>query len=224
MRLLLAEDEVELSNALVAILEHSNYEVDTAFDGEEALKKCLSKSYDGIILDIMMPKKDGIEVLQGLRNQKITTPILMLSAKAEVSDRIHGLDMGADDYLTKPFAMGELLARVRAMKRRNEEFTAEKQVCGNVTLARSQFEMTSEIASFRLSKQEFLLMELFMSNPGCSIPVSQIMERVWKEEEEPDQELVWVYVSYLQKKLQAMEASIVINGNQDLGYQMEVFV
>lgn len=224
MRLLLAEDEVELSNALVAILEHNNYEVDTAFDGEEALKKGLLKSYDGIILDIMMPKKDGIEVLQGLRNQKITTPILMLSAKAEVSDRILGLDMGADDYLTKPFAMGELLARVRAMKRRNEEFTAEKQVCGNVTLARNQFEMTSEIASFRLSKQEFLLMELFMNNPGCFIPVSQIIERIWKESEEPDQELVWVYVSYLQKKLQAMEASIVIKGDQNLGYQMEVNV
>ena len=154
MRLLLAEDEKELSNALVAILKHSNYSVDAVYDGADALEYGLSQNYDGIILDIMMPKMNGIDVLKSLRTHNITTPVLMLTAKAEIEDKIHGLDMGADDYLSKPFAMGELLARIRAMTRRKSELTANVLTLGGISLNRANYELSNGSASFRLGKKE----------------------------------------------------------------------
>ena len=166
MRLLIAEDERELANALAAILKHSHYSVDAVYDGEDALDYALTQNYDGIILDIMMPKRDGLSVLEELRRQEMDTPVLLLTAKSEIDDRIAGLDTGADDYLTKPFAMGELLARIRAMTRRKSAFTPDVLSFGNIRLDRQNFELSGDTASLRLSNKEFQMMEMLMRSPG----------------------------------------------------------
>ncbi|MDD3173786.1 MAG: response regulator transcription factor, partial [Herbinix sp.] len=153
MRILLAEDEKELSNALVAILKHSNYSVDLVYNGADALDYGLSENYDVIILDIMMPKMNGLEVLEKLRESGIHVPILMLTAKSQIEDRIQGLDKGADDYLSKPFAMGELLARVRAMSRRKSEFTPNLIVVGNISLNKENNELSNNKSSLRLGNK-----------------------------------------------------------------------
>lgn len=221
MRLLLAEDEKELSNALTAILKHNRYSVDAVYNGQDALDYGLSENYDGIILDIMMPKMDGITVLTKLRAQGITTPVLMLTAKSEVDDRIRGLDGGADDYLTKPFAMGELLARIRAMTRRKSEFAPDLLECGNITLNRQTFELSSKKASFRLGNKEFQILEMLMKSPGRLISTEQFMERVWGYDTEAEINVVWVYISYLRKKLAALGASVEIKATRGVGYALE---
>lgn len=221
MRLLLAEDERELSNALTAILKHNRYSVDAVYNGQDALDYGLSENYDGIILDIMMPKMDGITVLTRLRAQGITTPVLMLTAKSEVDDRIRGLDGGADDYLTKPFAMGELLARIRAMTRRKSEFAPDLLKCGNITLNRQTFELSSKKASFRLGNKEFQMLEMLMKSPGRLISTEQFMERVWGYDTEAEINVVWVYISYLRKKLAALGASVEIKATRGVGYALE---
>lgn len=166
MKLLYAEDEKSMSEAVVDILTYHKYIVDAVYDGEEALDYAVAESYDGIILDIMMPKKNGFEVLKTLRQKGINTPVLLLTAKSEVEDRIAGLDMGADDYLPKPFAMGELLARVRAMLRRKETFTPDILKCGNISLNLQSYELSNGKQAFVLPKLEYQLMELFMLNRG----------------------------------------------------------
>lgn len=223
MRLLLAEDEKELSNALIAILKHNHYSVDAVYNGADALDYGLSESYDGIILDIMMPKKDGIEVLGELRRQNVTVPVLMLTAKSEIDDRILGLDTGADDYLTKPFAMGELLARIRAMTRRKEEFTPNILQYGNVCLNRANFELSGEGMSFRLSNKEFQMLEMLMLSANRLIPTEQFMERIWGYDTETEINVVWVYISYLRKKLTALNANFEIKVIRGVGYCMEEF-
>ena len=179
MRLLLAEDEKELSAALTAVLEHNHYSVDAVYDGQDALDYALTENYDGIILDIMMPKKSGLEVLAELRRSNINTPILMLTAKSEVKDRVTGLDTGADDYLTKPFAMSELLARIRAMTRRRSEFSPNVLSMARITLNRAHFYLSGAKAFYRLGNKEFPLLEMLMSNPGCLLSTEQFMERIW---------------------------------------------
>ncbi|MDF2514620.1 MAG: two component transcriptional regulator, winged helix family, partial [Herbinix sp.] len=179
MRVLLAEDEKEMSNALVAILKHNNYSVDAVYDGADALDYGLSANYDVIVLDIMMPKLSGIEVLEQLRAKGIHTPILMLTAKSQIEDRILGLDKGADDYLSKPFAMGELLARIRAMSRRKSEFTPNLIQVGNISLNKESFELSNEQSSLRLGNKEFQMMEMLMTNPKRLISTEQFMERIW---------------------------------------------
>ena len=221
MRLLLAEDEKELSKALCAILKHNNYSVDAVFNGQDALDYGLCENYDGIILDIMMPKMNGLDVLKELRAQGISTPVLMLTAKAEVDDRILGLDLGADDYLTKPFSMGELLARIRAVTRRKSEFSPNVLTSGNVTLNRETFELRSEKKSVRLGNKEFQMMEMLMSNPGRLISTEQFMERIWGYETEAEINVVWVYISYIRKKLSSVDANVEIKAVRGVGYTLE---
>ena len=221
MRLLLAEDEQDLSKALCAILKHNNYSVDAVYDGQDALDYGLSENYDGIILDIMMPKKNGIEVLTELRKSGVDSAVLILTAKGEVDDKILGLDSGADDYLTKPFAMGELLARIRALTRRKADFTPNLLSSGNLSLNRETFELSVDGDSIRLGNKEFQMMEMLMSNPGRLISTEQFMEKIWGYETEAEINVVWVYISYLRKKLASLKASLEIKAVRGVGYTLE---
>ncbi len=221
MRILLAEDEREMSNALVAILKHNNYSVDAVYNGADALDYGLSENYDVIILDIMMPGLNGLEVLKKLREKSIHTPILMLTAKSQIEDRIQGLDTGADDYLSKPFAMGELLARIRAMSRRKSEFTPNLIVVGNITLNKENYELSNQVSALRLGNKEFQMMEMLMSNPKRMISTEQFMERIWGYDAEAEINVVWVYISYLRKKLASLEANIRIKAVRGVGYSLE---
>lgn len=221
MRILLAEDEKELSNALVAILKHNNYSVDPVYDGADALDYGLSGNYDVIVLDIMMPKMDGIKVLEQLRQQGIHTPVLMLTAKTEVEDRILGLDKGADDYLSKPFAMGELLARIRAMGRRKSEFTPNLIEVGNISLNKENYELSNGQSMLRLGNKEFQMMEMLMVNPKRLISTEQFMERIWGYDAEAEINVVWVYISYLRKKLASLNANVKIKAVRSVGYTLE---
>jgi len=221
MRVLLAEDEKEMSNALVAILKHNNYSVDAVYDGADALDYGLSENYDVVILDIMMPKMNGLEVLEKLREKGIHTPILLLTAKTEIEDRIHGLDMGADDYLSKPFAMGELLARVRAMTRRKSEFTPNLILVGNISLNKENYELSNTKSSLRLANKEFQMLEMLMNNPKRLISTEQFMERIWGYDAEAEINVVWVYISYLRKKLASLDANVKIKAVRGVGYTLE---
>lgn len=221
MRILLAEDERELSNALTAILKHNNYSVDPVYNGEDALDYGLSENYNIIILDIMMPKMNGLEVLEKLRQKGIHTPILMLTAKSEIEDRIQGLDMGADDYLSKPFAMGELLARVRAMGRRKSEFTPNLIEVGNISLNKENYELSNGQTSLRLGNKEYQLLEMLMMNPKQLISTEQFMERIWGYDAEAEINVVWVYISYLRKKLASLDSNVKIKAVRGIGYTLE---
>lgn len=221
MRLLLAEDEKDLSKALCAVLKHNNYSVDPVFNGQDALDYGLCENYDAIILDIMMPKKNGLEVLSELRKQGIDTPVIILTARSETEDKILGLDTGADDYLTKPFSMGELLARIRALTRRKSEFSPNLLTAGNLSLNRETFELSVGEKSLRLGNKEFQMIELLMNNPGRLISTEQFMERIWGYETEAEINVVWVYISYLRKKLASLGANLEIKAVRGVGYTLE---
>lgn len=212
MKILLAEDEKDMSAALVAILTHSGYEVDPVYDGEAAVQMAQQHSYDCMVFDIMMPKLDGVQALQQIRDGGDVTPVIMLTAKSEVADRINGLDAGADDYLTKPFAMAELLARLRAMTRRSTAFTPQKLQTGSVSLDVAEQELCSTNA-VRLSAKETKLMQLLMMNADKNLTTGEILSRVWPDEEE-DEKIVWIYISYLKEKLAAIDADITITGGE----------
>ncbi len=221
MRLLLAEDEKDLSKALCAVLKHNNYSVDPVYNGQDALDYGLCENYDAIILDIMMPKKNGLEVLSELRKQGVDTPVIILTAKSETEDKILGLDTGADDYLTKPFSMGELLARIRALTRRKSEFSPNLLTIGNLSLNRETFELSVGSNSLRLGNKEFQMIELLMSSPGRLISTEQFMERIWGYETEAEINVVWVYISYLRKKLATLGANLEIKAVRGVGYTLE---
>lgn len=222
MKLLLAEDEAALNEALVEILKHNGYTVDAVFGGRDALEYALAADYDGIILDIMMPKMEGTDVLKTLREKGVATPALFLTAKGEIEDRIEGLDLGADDYITKPFDMGELLARVRAMVRRKENYTQADLTCGNLTLSRSAFTLSVPgKAPLSLSGKEFQMMELLMAKPGNIISVDTFMDHIWGYDTDTESNVVWVYVSYLRKKLTALGADVKIKATRNAGYSIE---
>ncbi len=223
MRLLLAEDERSLSRALVKILEHSNYSVDAVYDGEEALDYLDAGNYDGVILDIMMPKIDGLSVLQTIRKKGNRIPVLLLTAKAEIDDRVKGLDLGANDYLTKPFAPPELLARIRAMLRvQSEQQTDSSLHVGNITLDTTSYELSSPSGSFRLANKEYQMMELLMRHPRQVVSTEQFMDRIWGYDSEAEINVVWVYISYLRKKLTALKADVSIKATRNVGYSLEV--
>lgn len=223
MRLLLAEDETSLSRALVKILEHSNYSVDAVYDGEEALDYLDAGNYDGVILDIMMPKVDGLTVLQTIRKKGNRIPVLLLTAKSEIDDRVKGLDLGANDYLTKPFAPPELLARIRAMLRvQSEQQTDSSLHVGNITLDTTSYELSSPSGSFRLANKEYQMMELLMRHPKQVVSTEQFMDRIWGYDSEAEINVVWVYISYLRKKLTALKADISIKATRNVGYSLEV--
>lgn len=285
MRLLLAEDEEDLSRALVAVLKHNNYSVDAVYDGAEALDYIESSdNYDGVILDIMMPKMDGITVLKTIRSHGNSVPVLMLTAKAEIDDRVEGLDSGADDYLTKPFSMKELMARIRAMTRRKADTTDSVLTFGDITLDRSTYILTgpasinntcsvensglhtdtnnmdngnqnskikennivdgqvsenqsagnqgvgnqsaenqnagNQINGIRLANKEYQMLEMLMTNPGQIISADQFMDRIWGYDSEAEQNVVWVYISYLRKKLASVGSAVQIKATRGVGYSI----
>lgn len=220
MKLLLAEDELSLSKALVRILEKNNYSVDTVYNGEDVFNYLKVGEYDAIILDIMMPKMDGITVLRKLRTQGNITPVLILTAKAEIDDKVLGLDSGANDYLTKPFDTKELLARIRAITR-SYMTPDSKLTVGNITLDRATFELSSFAGSFRLANKEFQMMEMLMTNPKNLISTERFMEKIWGYDSDAEINVVWVYISYLRKKLTALHANIQIKAARNAGYSLE---
>ena len=224
MRLLLAEDEQALSKALTTILERNNYSVDAAYDGKETLEYLEADNYDGVILDIMMPKKDGITVLQEIRKKGNLIPVLLLTAKSEVEDKVLGLDAGANDYLTKPFNSRELLARIRAMTRTQIAQANSQLKFGNVTLDCATYELSTVSGSYRLANKEYQIMEMLMSNPKRLVSSERFMEKIWGYDSEAEINVVWVYISYLRKKLTALHADVQIKASRNSGYTLEEMV
>lgn len=221
MRLLLAEDEKELAKALAVILKHNNYSVDVVYNGEDALCYLENAEYDGAILDIMMPKLDGLSVLRRVRESGNSIPVLILTAKSDIDDRVDGLDAGADDYLTKPFAMKELLARVRAMLRRRTESVDTKLVFGDITLELSSGILSCGEKTLRLTNKEFQMLEMLISADGGIISVDKFMDKIWGYDSETEQNVVWVYVSYLRRKLAGIGSIVQIEAHRNLGYSLE---
>lgn len=218
MRLLLVEDERSLSRAICAILQKNNYSVDAVFNGADALDYIETGNYDGVIMDIMMPVMDGITALKEIRNRGYNVPILMLSAKSEVDDKVCGLDSGANDYLTKPFESKELLARIRAMTRTPSGQTDSCMHVGNVTLNRATYELSAPLGSYRLASKEFQMMEMLMQNPSHLIPAERFLEHIWGYDTEAELNVVWVYISYLRKKLAVIGADVVLRAQRNAGY------
>ncbi len=221
MRILLCEDEKELSNALSKILKHYHYAVDTVYDGEEALLYLDAENYDAMILDIMMPKMDGLTVLQKIRNKGNLIPIIMLTAKSQVDDKVTGLDLGANDYLTKPFETKELLARLRAITRVVSDSSSSILTVGNVHLNRKTFELYTDKNTFKLANKEFQMMEMLMINKGHIIPTERFMEKIWGYDSDAEINVVWVYISYLRKKLTLLETNVKIKATRNTGYSLE---
>ena len=219
MKILLAEDTRDMNHVLAVALTHEGYDVDSAFDGEEALDFVRTNGYDAMVLDIMMPKKDGLQVLKELREENIVTPVLLLTAKAEVDDRVNGLDAGADDYLTKPFAMKELLARVRAMTRRKTEYAAKKLQYGDFSLDDEKFELSCE-NSVRLSVKEFELLQALILNQNHEVSTQYLLEHVWDGAEEAGPDTVWLYISYLRGKLRSVASNVEIEGERGSSFRL----
>lgn len=221
MRILLAEDERSLSRAVIALLEKNNYSADAVYNGAEALEYLAAENYDAVILDIMMPKMDGLTVLRKLRERGSRIPVLLLTAKSEVEDKVIGLDTGANDYLTKPFATAELLARIRAMTRTQTAQAESRLSFGNVVLDQATFELSAPGGSFRLANKEYQMIELLMRNPRQVIPTERFLEKIWGYDSDVEVNVVWVYISYLRKKLTAMSANIQIKATRNTGYSLE---
>lgn len=219
MKILLAEDEHDLKRALVAVLTHTGYDVDAVENGAEAVKFASKYAYDCMVLDIMMPVMNGMEALSKIREAGDRTPVIFLTAKAEVEDRINGLDAGADDYLTKPFAIGELIARIKSLTRRQETYTPKVLEAGNVTLDINEQEIKCENA-VRLGVKEAKLMEYFMLNKGKMLSTDMIFNHVWKDDDDASIDLVYVYVSYLNSKLNAIGSSVMIEGEEGAQYHL----
>ncbi len=221
MKILVVEDEVALAEALSEILKRNKYNVDTVYDGEDGLEYGLTDIYDCIILDIMLPKMNGIDVLKTLRKRHISTPVLLLTAKSDVEDKIKGLDSGADDYLTKPFISGELLARVRSLTRRKGEVVTDEFTFGDIALNKSTFSLSREGQFLKLSLKEYQIMELLIANPKQLIPKERFIEKIWGYESDVEYNNVEVYISFLRKKLSAIGSSVTIKTARGIGYFLE---
>ena len=221
MRLLLAEDEKELSKALCTLLKYNNFSVDAVYDGADALDYLDSEIYDCLILDIMMPKIDGLTVLKTIREKGNNIPVLILTAKSEIDDRCLGLDSGADDYLTKPFAMKELLSRIKALVRRKTEKIESTLTFGDLILDRSSYEVKSVGGALKLGNKEYQMLELMMLSPKRMVSVEQFMNKVWDFESDTEINVVFVYISYLRKKLKMIGSKVEIKSNRNVGYYLE---
>ena len=221
MRLLLAEDEREMSNAIVAVLKHEHFSVDAVYDGQDALDYLETGEYDGAILDIMMPKIDGLTVLKKIRGAGNATPVIMLTAKSQLDDKVEGLDAGADDYLTKPFAMKELIARVRSITRRTGEVSDNTLTFEDISLSRNTFYLKSTGGEERLANKEFQMLEMLLEHPGQVISADQFMDRIWGYDTETESNVVWVYISNLRKKLKKLGSTVNIRAARGLGYSIE---
>lgn len=222
MRILLAEDERSMSRALTAILTKNNYSVDAVYDGQDALDYIKSGDYDMAILDVMMPKLDGFEVLRQIRAEGIRMPVMMLTAKSQVDDKVEGLDLGANDYLTKPFDSKELLARLRAMTRVTANTADNELRFGNITLNRGSYELSSPSGSVKLSSREYQMMEYLMANPGMLITTERFFDKIWGLDFEGDTSIVWTNLSYLRKKLVQIGSNVRIKATRNAGYSLEL--
>lgn len=221
MRLLIVEDEVGLAEALAAILRKEKYAVDVSYDGLSGLENALSGVYDCILLDIMLPKMNGVEVLKNIRNEKIETPVLLLTAKSEVNDKIQGLDAGADDYLTKPFVKGELLARIRALTRRKGTVIESNPHFGDVTLNLRKCELSCGTASVLLGRKEFQMMEMLISAGGQIVTKELFVQKIWGYDDDTEYNNVEVYISFLRKKLQLLNSTVQIRTRRGVGYCLD---
>lgn len=222
MRILLVEDEKSLSDALVVILKHNNYSVDAVYNGADALDYLRSADvYDAVILDVMMPKVDGLTVLRTIREEGNKIPVLMLTAKSDVDDKVCGLDSGADDYLTKPFQTKELLARLRSILRRPQRMEESVLSYGDVKLDRISFSLSGPKGSVQLTSKEYQIMEIFLSNPKNVVSAESFMEKVWGFESETEISVVWTYISYIRKKLTQIGANVTVKAVRNLGYVLE---
>lgn len=221
MKILVAEDDPRLLKTLIHLFESNQFIVDGVSDGEDALDYAMTGEYDGLVLDIMMPGMDGIDVLKALRAKGVSTPALFLTARTEVEQRVEGLDAGADDYLPKPFATAELIARVRAMLRRKDTFVPDLLDSGGLTLNRSTYQISYKNKTLSLSGKEFQLLEVFMQRPGVIVTTEQLMTHVWGWETDVDTSVVWVHISNLRKKLDSIEAPVGIRFQRGAGYVLE---
>ena len=221
MRLLIAEDDKKLLKTLIRLFEMNHYLVDGVDNGVDALDFALTGEYDGLVLDIMMPGRDGISVLKAVREKGITSPALFLTARTEVYQRVEGLDAGADDYLPKPFSTAELLARVRAMLRRKDTFTPDLLIFGALTLNRSTYELCFADSRLSLSGKEFQVIEILMQRPNMLVPTEQFMTHIWGWEASVDTSVVWVHISNIRKKLEALGAPVRIRFVRNAGYVLE---
>lgn len=220
MKILIAEDELNIAKAVKYILEKNKYTVDHCIDGEEALFNLENQNYDVVILDIMMPKVNGLEVLKTIRNKGNDVPVLILSAKSEIEDKVAGLDLGADDYLPKPFASEELLARVKALLRRRNSLTNDVLTLGNTKLNRNTYVVEAD-SSETLNNKEFQLLELFMMYPGIIFSSEKIMDKIWPQESIGGLDAVWTYIGFIRRKLKNINSSLEIKTVRGVGYLME---
>ncbi len=221
MKVLIAEDEIEIAKALKIMLEKQKYIVDIVHTGADAWNYLEQIIYDVVVLDIMMPGMNGLEVLRRMRRAEIKTPVMLLTAKSEIEDRVSGLDLGADDYLTKPFAGSEFIARVKALSRRSTSYTAEIMNIGNVRLDCNRYELSVGTESIRLNNKEYQLMELFMAHPRYIFSVEHLMDKIWGQDNQSGTEVVWTYIGFLRKKLKLLNASVEINTVRGAGYILE---
>lgn len=222
MRILIAEDEVATAKALKLLLEKAKYSVDIVHTGTDARDYIVAGSYEVIVLDIMMPGMSGLEVLSEIRNRGIKTPVLMLTAKAEVEDRVAGLEAGADDYLAKPFATSELIARVKALGRRSENYSDSLQKVGNLSLDGNRYEMKVGDNSISLTNKEYQLIELFVLHPGYVFSADHLMEKIWGADTDSEIDVVWTHIGFVRKKLRSIGANVEIKTIRGAGYSLEV--
>lgn len=222
MRILIAEDEVATAKALKLLMEKAMYSVDIVHNGDDAWDYIQEGSYEVIVLDIMMPGKSGIEVLSLIRQNGIRTPVLLLTSKAEIEDRVAGLEAGADDYLPKPFATSELIARVKALGRRSENYKDSVQSIGNIVLDSNKYEISVGKKSVKLTNKEFQLIELFILHPGQAFSTEHLMEKIWGYDTESDIDVVWTTIGYVRKKLRQIKANVEIKTMRGIGYALEV--
>lgn len=222
MRVLIVEDEVKLAEALAEIMKSQRYFADVVHDGENAFDYAMSDIYDVIVLDVMIPKMNGFEVVKKLRANKITTPVIMLTARDDSEDKIKGLDAGADDYLTKPFIPGELLARIRAVSRRQGEVVLNELEFGDIKLDLSNYALVGKSRTINLGPKEFEIMRLLMSSPNVIVPKEDILVKVWGTESDAEDNNVEVYISFLRKKLRHLNSNVQIATVRKVGYRLEV--
>lgn len=225
MRILLVEDDITLSKVVEALLKRNNYTVDIVCDGQEAIQSLscndASKIYDGVIMDVMLPKVDGISAIKAIRQAGNDVPVLILSAKSQIDDKVLGLDSGANDYLTKPFDSKELLARLRVLLRKSSSTLDSVIKLGNVSLDCSSCKLSTNRGSYELVGKEYQIMQLFMNNPGIVLSAESIMEKIWEMDSEATINTVWTYIAYVRRKLESIEADIKISTKRNLGYVLE---
>ena len=221
MRILIVEDEISLAEAITAILKKEQYFVDAVYDGRDGLDYALSGIYDLILLDIMLPKMNGLDVLKEIRNNNISTPVMLLTARSEINDKIKGLDCGADDYLTKPFNKGELLARIRALTRRKGEITSNELIFGDLTLNQSTYELICGNLNVKLGAKEFKIMQMLMFAQKNIISKDEFIEKIWGYDSEAEYNSIEVYISFLRKKLSAIKSTVQIKASRGIGYYIE---